>query len=210
MAIWNGRSTRGNHSRNAGAAFIGSSFAVVALATLLLAFAPNANAFRNSPAIVPAQGTVQAAFAPWDDVEGMIVDTLAGARREILVQAYLLTSRPIVGALRQARQRGVEVSVLLDARQAEKLAPARKQKAALRDSGIAVWGEYGYTNAHNKVIVIDAGAADATVITGSYNFTWSAQHKNAENILIVRGNPVLAAQYAANWQRHRRDAKLYD
>lgn len=62
---------------------------------------------------------------------------------------------------------------------------------------------------HNKVIVIDAKSAHATVITGSYNFTWTAQHRNAENILIARSNPVLAARYAANWERHRQDASLY-
>jgi phosphatidylserine/phosphatidylglycerophosphate/cardiolipin synthase-like enzyme len=47
----------------------------------------------------------------------------------------------------------------------------------------------------------------ATVITGSYNFTWSAQHKNAENVLILGKNPPLAARYASNLQRHRQDAQ---
>jgi phosphatidylserine/phosphatidylglycerophosphate/cardiolipin synthase-like enzyme len=158
---------------------------------------------------LPALGTMQAAFAPWDDVEGLIVDALSGARREILMQAYLLTDKKIVAALRQAQQRGVEVKILLDAGQVAALPSAQQQQAALSGSGIAVWGETGYANAHNKVIVIDAASADAMLITGSYNFTWSAQHKNAENILIVRGNPRLAAVYAANWERHRRDAIPY-
>jgi phosphatidylserine/phosphatidylglycerophosphate/cardiolipin synthase-like enzyme len=57
--------------------------------------------------------------------------------------------------------------------------------------------------------VIDAGSADATVITGSYNFTWTAQHKNAENILIARKNPSLALRYALNWERHRQQATPY-
>ena len=61
-----------------------------------------------------------------------------------------------------------------------------------------MWTETKYQNAHNKVIVIDAATNEVVVITGSYNFTWSAQHKNAENILIVRRNPELAARYAAN------------
>jgi hypothetical protein len=46
------------------------------------------------------------------------------------------------------------------------------------------------------VIIIDASLASATVITGSYNFTWSAQHKNAENILVLGKNPPLAARHA--------------
>jgi phosphatidylserine/phosphatidylglycerophosphate/cardiolipin synthase-like enzyme len=47
------------------------------------------------------------------------------------------------------------------------------------------------------------------VITGSYNFTHAAQYKNAENLLIVRGNLALAKAYAANWQRHRDHSTSY-
>ncbi|HEX7645796.1 MAG TPA: phospholipase D family protein, partial [Noviherbaspirillum sp.] len=53
------------------------------------------------------------------------------------------------------------------------------------------------------------GRPEAAVITGSFNFTWTAQHKNAENLLIARNNPALAARYAMNWERHRADASPY-
>jgi phosphatidylserine/phosphatidylglycerophosphate/cardiolipin synthase-like enzyme len=55
-------------------------------------------------------------------------------------------------------------------------------------------------------MVIDAGSAQAAVMTGSFNFTWSAQNMNAENLLIIRGNTVLADRFASNWMRHRADA----
>ena len=192
------------------ALFYSLIYSLIISGILCLAPWQPAHAYRSTPAEMTAQGTVQAAFTPWDDVEGLIVDTLADARLEILVQAYLLTSKRIVGALRQAQQRGVEVSVLLDAAQVADLAAAQKQKAALRESGIGVWGETGYANAHNKTIVIDAETPAAAVITGSYNFTWSAQHKNAENVLVTRGNPSLAARYADNWRRHQKEALRYD
>ena len=54
---------------------------------------------------------------------------------------------------------------------------------------------------------IDVGQADAFVITGSYNFSWSAQARNAENLLILRGNPALVRRYLENWQRHRGEAE---
>ncbi|MEA5096906.1 MAG: phospholipase D-like domain-containing protein, partial [Burkholderiaceae bacterium] len=76
-------------------------------------------------------------------------------------------------------------------------------------AGIPVWRETKYQNAHNKIIVIDTGTDDATVLTGSYNFTWTAQRKNAENILILRRTPALAARYAANWQRHLNEATAW-
>ena len=68
----------------------------------------------------------------------------------------------------------------------------------------------GYASAHNKVLLIDAESPGGVVITGSYNFTWSAQARNAENLLILRGNPALARQYLENWRRHRDDAEKYD
>jgi phosphatidylserine/phosphatidylglycerophosphate/cardiolipin synthase-like enzyme len=73
--------------------------------------------------------------------------------------------------------------------------------------GIPVWLETRYAAAHNKVLLIDAARPGAVVITGSYNFTWSAQARNAENLLILRGNPALARRYLDNWRRHRDDAR---
>ena len=40
-------------------------------------------------------------------------------------------------------------------------------------------------------------------------YTWSAQARNAENLLILRDNHALAETYLRNWQRHQRDAEAY-
>ena len=56
--------------------------------------------------------------------------------------------------------------------------------------------DYIPTIAHNKVIIID----NKTVITGSFNFTRSAQKYNAENVLIIH-DPKLAEKYTANWYK---------
>jgi phosphatidylserine/phosphatidylglycerophosphate/cardiolipin synthase-like enzyme len=160
---------------------------------------------RSQP--VAAQGTLQAAFAPWDDVEELIAGAIDGARKQVLVQAYLLTSKKIATKLIAAHRRGIDVRVLVDA---EQLAKNDSSKVAdLAAAGILVWTETKYQNAHNKIIVIDAQTIDAIVITGSFNFTWTVQHKNAENILIARKNPALASQYAANWERHQHDSLAY-
>ena len=171
--------------------------------SLLAASASGFEGGRPAPPIA-AQGTLQAAFAPWDDVEGLVADTIGSARRQVLVQAYLLTSKEIAASLIDAKRRGVDVRVLVDAEQDARV-PASKVRDLVA-AGIPVWQETRYQSAHNKVIVIDPATPGATVITGSYNFTWSAQHKNAENVLIARNNPALAAQYAHNWERQRQQA----
>jgi len=52
--------------------------------------------------------------------------------------------------------------------------------------------------AHNKIMIIDK----ATVITGSFNFTKSAEERNAENLLVIKSKD-LAKLYLDNWGEHR-------
>ncbi|MEY3201500.1 MAG: hypothetical protein RIR70_1050 [Pseudomonadota bacterium] len=153
---------------------------------------------------LPATGTIEPLFSPWQDTEARIVELIGQARREIFMQAFLFTSRPIAAALIEAHQRGVKVEVLADIEMNGK--GDRSQIPLLAAAGLPVLLETRYSSAHNKVILIDPREADSTLITGSYNFTFSARMKNAENTLVLRGNPALASAYLANWQRHRRDA----
>jgi phosphatidylserine/phosphatidylglycerophosphate/cardiolipin synthase-like enzyme len=176
------------------------------LYALCLALAASSQPAAADVSTLKQDATLQAAFSPWDDIEALLVDAIAHARQQVLLQAYLLTSKPIAAALLQAHRRGVIVQILADAQQLEK---GESRVPELASAGVAVWLETAYQNAHNKIIIIDADQPDATVITGSYNFTWTAQHKNAENVLIVRGDITLARRYAANWERHRRDARPY-
>jgi phosphatidylserine/phosphatidylglycerophosphate/cardiolipin synthase-like enzyme len=55
---------------------------------------------------------------------------------------------------------------------------------------------------HHKVIIID----NSTVITGSYNFTASAEANNDENVVIII-NPVLAGKYMEEFQRVYKQAQ---
>jgi phosphatidylserine/phosphatidylglycerophosphate/cardiolipin synthase-like enzyme len=153
---------------------------------------------------LPANGSVEALFTPWDDAEAAIVATLNEARRSIRVQAYAFTSRVITQALVDAHRRGVDVEVLADA-EMNRRADGNSIPALLA-AGIPVAFETRYNAAHNKVIVVDAESGDCAVLTGSYNFTWSAQARNAENLLILRGNRALARRYLENWRRHRAEA----
>ena len=165
--------------------------------------------FGASVAVVaaplPATGSVEALFTPWDDAEGAIVRALGKAKQSVHVQAYLLTSRAIAAALLDAKSRGVAVEVLTDREMAAKGENSLIPK--LLAGGIPVWLETRYAAAHNKIILIDVPGEHGIVITGSYNFTWSAQARNAENLLLLRDNPALARRYLDNWQRHRDEAE---
>ncbi len=162
---------------------------------------------RQMPPEFPAQGTVQVAFTPWDNAEALIVDGIRRAKQQILVQAFSFTSRALANALIAAKRRGVDVQVLADREQTFGGEASRIPDLVL--AGIPVALEVRYQSAHNKVMVMDAGTADAAVIMGSYNWTYAAQNKNAENVLILRHNPDIANAYASNWRRHYAEALSY-
>ena len=160
------------------------------------------------PESLAARGTVQLAFSPWDNAEGMIVEAIGRARTEILVQAYSFTSRVISDALLAAYRRGVRVRILADREQT--FSGDNSRIPELASAGVSVSLEVRYQSAHNKVMIIDPASSDGAVITGSYNWTYSAQYRNAENVLILRRNPELLRRFVENWQRHAGDALPYD
>jgi phosphatidylserine/phosphatidylglycerophosphate/cardiolipin synthase-like enzyme len=182
-------------------------FAVLAGLTFLPALP--AAAFDPRPSgVQAAQGTVEALFSPHDDIEAAILRVLRGARRSIHVQAYLFTSRALAAALIEAKARGVRVEVLADGEQAARAENSRIPQ--LLEAGIAVALEVRYAAAHNKIILVDAAEAGGAVVTGSYNFTYSARLRNAENVVVLRGNPPVLRAYLDNWKRHRAEAVSYE
>ena len=76
----------------------------------------------------------------------------------------------------------------------------------LLEAGVPVALETRFAAAHNKVLIADAAGPGCAVVTGSYNFTWSAKNKNAENMLVLRDNCALTQLYLDNWERHRERA----
>lgn len=167
---------------------------------LLFSALPLAGASANDGKPMPATGSVQVLFTPGQNATGTLVEALRQARHSILVQSYSFTSNEIAFALIEAKRRGVDVQVVSDAEQTRKL--EHNRVPLLAQAGVKVWLDEQHQSAHNKVMVIDG----ETVVTGSMNFTYAGQFKNAENMLILRGNKPLADAYIANWQRHKQHA----
>ncbi|MDI6746506.1 MAG: phospholipase D family protein [Rhodocyclaceae bacterium] len=176
---------------------------IFTLIIALLAWLPLA----STAVEVPAVGTMEVLFTPWDDAEGALLRAIGAAQKSLRVQAYLVTSRNITRALTEAHARGVRVEVLADREMVTK--GSNSLVPQLHAAGITVHLETRYAAAHNKILLIDAAGEAPVVITGSYNFTFSAQARNAENVLILRGNRALARAYLDNWRRHRDEALPY-
>ena len=166
---------------------------------VLLLLAQPASGFDASD-VVPGTGTIEYAFTPGDDASALIVRAIDGARFQVLVQAFSFTHVEIAGALIRGIRRGLDVQVIADAGQIDLI--AHNVIPQLIEAGVPVFTDVEHAAAHNKVMVIDAGAKTPVLITGSFNFTHAAQFRNAENLLVFRGNHELTRAYLENWMRH--------
>jgi phosphatidylserine/phosphatidylglycerophosphate/cardiolipin synthase-like enzyme len=165
-----------------------------------LAFAAPAIAFDAADTI-QANGTIEYAFTPGADAAALIERRIDAARRQILVQTFTFTHRGIADALIRAYRRGVSVHLLADKEQTDAIESAAMH--ALVDAGVPVFTDGQHSAAHNKVIVIDPDGEHPVLITGSFNFTFAAQYRNAENVLVLVGNRELARAFYVNWEVHR-------
>ncbi|MBM4261572.1 MAG: DUF1669 domain-containing protein [Deltaproteobacteria bacterium] len=160
--------------------------------------------------LVAADMVVQACFSPQGKCSAHISREIDQAKKEILVAVYVFTSEQLAEALAQAKKRGVVVQVVVDQEfdarndkskvkylEQQRIAVRRHsgQKAATadRDNGLM----------HQKFAVIDRN----TLLTGSYNWTHSADKLNDENLLMFRDAGPLAEEYRKVfmqlWERKR-------
>ena len=142
------------------------------------------------------------------EIDTEIARRVRAAQRRVRICSLLINSGTLIGELGNLLRRGrVAVDGIYDRTQMEQVyvqwqeVPQNRWKIGALQEIIARAGLIGknstpYTPAgrhnfmHNKVLVIDD-----TVITGSYNFSRSAQF-NAENILFIESAP-LAEAYSA-------------
>ncbi len=144
----------------------------------------------KQPAEIPP--VIRTCFVPGPaDCAGVVAAELAKARTSIDMQAYNFTEPQIAQALLDAKARGVNVRLISD-----KSGPHERdgKTEVLAMAGIPVWIDYSPRIAHNKVMVID----NAEVLTGSFNWTVSADQHNAENLVIIESLQV-AASYETNF-----------
>ena len=148
------------------------------------------------PAFATAAPVLTAGFSPSDGRPALevVLGAINNARQSIDVAAYSFTSKPVATALAGANRRGVAVRVVAD----EKANSDRYTAVTyLINQGVPVHLNGRYAIMHNKVMIADG----STVQTGSFNYTASADSRNAENSIVLRGVPQIAAQYEKEFNR---------
>jgi competence ComEA-like helix-hairpin-helix protein len=123
-------------------------------------------------------------FSLYDDPEAVIIKNINAAEEFISVAMYTFTDIEISKAILEARDRGIDIKILLDRSQVK--AKYSRSRYFVKN-GIEVRISSNSYIMHNKFAVID----NEVVITGSYNWTASAGKRNDENLLVIDDNYIV-------------------
>jgi hypothetical protein len=124
-------------------------------------------------------------FSLYDNPQKEIIKNINQAEAFINIAMYIFTDRDIALPLVKAHERGVKVRVYLDQEQTVYL---YSQSRFLALKGINTRISTNKYNMHNKFAVID----NRILLTGSYNWTFSANHRNDENLMVIDDPDVIS------------------
>jgi len=124
-------------------------------------------------------------FSLYDNPQKEIIKNINQAKAFINIAMYIFTDRDIALPLVKAQERGVKVRLYLDQEQTVYL---YSQSRFLVQKGIKTRISTNNYIMHNKFAIID----NRILLTGSYNWTFSANHRNDENLMVVNDPNVIA------------------
>jgi phosphatidylserine/phosphatidylglycerophosphate/cardiolipin synthase-like enzyme len=124
-----------------------------------------------------AQG-IKVYFSPNGGCQQAVISEIKKATQTIDIAMYYLSSGSIARGLVQASQRNVRVRIVLD--QSQEIVSSSKSGYLIKH-GLQVRYHLGFGLMHNKFAIIDG----KSLITGSFNWTLTAEEKNEENLLII-------------------------
>lgn len=136
---------------------------------------------------VAGNGGIKTYFSPNGDCEKKIIGEIDKAKRSIHIAMFSFTNGRIARALVRAYKQGIKIKVIMNRKNAQ---DRYSKYRFLKNKGISVKFKEGpYKNnrgdktglMHNKFAIIDG----KTIITGSYNWTTSAEKWNHENLLVI-------------------------
>jgi type IV secretion system protein VirD4 len=161
-----------------------------------------AGAIRDQ--VLDSGASFEVGFSPKRNALEVVMSLIMQAKKELLVAAYSFTSRPIALALGEAKDRGVDVRLVVDEAQNADEQGGYKAVDYLVSRGVQVTRCANYAAMHHKFMVADG----EHVQLGSFNYTASANSRNAETAIVLRNAPALAGVYRTEWLRLANEPKV--
>ncbi len=123
-------------------------------------------------------------FSPQDkSITNAVLPLIQNAKRYIYIPTFVLTEQRVTEELINAKKRGVDVKIIIDALNASIKHSKHKE---LREGGILVKTENYAGKMHSKSMIVD----DKYTIIGSMNFSNSGENKNDENLIVINNDKI--------------------
>jgi phosphatidylserine/phosphatidylglycerophosphate/cardiolipin synthase-like enzyme len=146
------------------------------------------------PRVIVNDTPLDVYFSPDDHAQLALIDLLNNAESSIYFLAYSFTADPLGQVIRERATRGVNVAGVMEADQVN--TNVGTEFDAFHTAGLDVRLDGNQGQMHHKVMIIDK----QIVVTGSYNFSASADQVNDENMIVIY-SPEIAAEYLKEFQR---------
>jgi len=157
-------------------------------------FGPDIIAQTPNPHVTIDGIPLEIYFSPDDKVARRIVELLRGAQESIYFMAFSFTANDYGDILLQKAKQGLTVAGVMEEQQVK--SNEGTKFTPLHEADLPVYLDGNRGQMHHKVFIIDR----EIVIAGSYNFSFSAETQNDENVVIFF-DPRIAAQYLAEFKR---------
>jgi len=151
-----------------------------------------------------AEPSVQVGFSPEGSARQLVLETIGSAQHSIQMLAYAFQAPDIMQALVDAKNRGVQVRVVVD-KQRNQGKTSKHAMDFVTRHGVELRTNDHFHIHHDKLVIVD----ENTVETGSFNFAASAETVNSENVIVVRDMPQVSSQYLAHWQSRWDSGQTY-
>ena len=139
------------------------------------------------------QNSSQVYFSPGDDCPQIIINQVERASQSIDICVFTITDNRIADAIRDAFVRGIAVRIISDN---DKSLDPGSDIERFKGLGIPVRIDQTDHHMHHKYAVFD----QKTTLTGSYNWTRSADKHNDENFVITTESTINRA-YLGHFDR---------
>lgn len=154
---------------------------------------PRAPSTRNNQWAILDGTPIQILFSAEDDAVDNLIALVNDAQVNIRFLAFSFTDYPLAQAMIARAQAGVDVQGVFET------FGSNSPRAELKTfwcAGVPVRQDGNGSFLHDKVIIVD----NSIVVTGSLNFSSSADEENEENVIIL-DNPEIAALYLQEYQK---------
>lgn len=154
----------------------------------------------NTPHLFSVGGVaIESYFSPSDNTTTQIAREIEEAKDMVSFALLTFTNNTLGSAVLDAHRRSLDVRGIID-----NISDTGSEYDYLQANGVEVSQDFTSKQTHHKYCILDAfpGADDPIIITGSHNWSASAETRNDENTLIIHdaiASNVFLQEFEARW-----------